>query len=200
MCQWAARVRALAQTRRARYAEHVTTQPAQRIAGTDFELRPIRAEDWELAKCVRLAALADAPDAFGATLAGELELSESDWRARARGNAQGLSSRGFLAQRQDVPCGLAVGVLNIAAHSVILNGMWVAENVRRRGIARALVAAVCDWARERGAREVELQVTLSSSAARGLYVSLGFEESGRAEITCGERQSPALRMRLALGK
>ena len=177
----------------------MTTHVA-RIAGLDVELRPITADDWELARCVRLASLADAPDAFGATLSEELELSESDWRARARGNAQGLTSRGFLALRQDVPCGMAVGMLNAAAQSVILNGMWVAQNVRRHGIGRALVGAVGEWARERGARDLELQVTLSSQAARGLYSALGFAEAGGAEFTCGERRSPALRMRMALGK
>lgn len=178
----------------------MTTPVAQRIAGTDAELRPIAAEDWELAKCVRLASLADAPDAFGATLAEEVELPESAWRARARGNAQGATSRGFMALRDGVPCGMAVGVLNVAANSVMLNGMWVAENVRRRGIARALVLAVREWALERGARTLELQVAISSTAARAFYAAIGFQQAGGVELTCGERRVPALRMRMLLSQ
>ena len=169
---------------------------AQRIHGTDFELRAIAADDWELAKCVRLAALADAPDAFEATLAEELELTEECWRARARAHAEGQTSRGFFVLRENVPCGMAVGVLDEGARRVTLNAMWVAENVRRRGIARALVQAVCAWARERGAQEVMLAVPQSSRAARALYAALGFQEC--AATTCGARRSPALRMRLQL--
>jgi ribosomal protein S18 acetylase RimI-like enzyme len=178
----------------------VTTSSAQRIEGTDFELRAITEDDWELAKCVRLAALADTPDAFEATLAEELQLPESAWRARARDNAAGLTSRCFLAQREAVPCGMAVGVLNESTRRVTLNAMWVAGNVRRRGLGRALVRAVCDWARQRGAVGVDLEVTHSSRSARALYAALGFTPvTDVQETTCGARKSPAERMQLTWG-
>ena len=175
----------------------MTTSSAQRIEGTDFELRAVTAEDWELAKCVRLAALADTPDAFEATLAEELQVPESSWRARAQDSAAGRTSRCFLAQREGVPCGMAVGVLNESTQRVTLNAMWVAGNVRRRGIGRALVRAVCDWARSRGALGVDLEVTQSSASARALYAALGFTPcADQPASTCGARRSPAQRMQL----
>ena len=163
-----------------------------------FELRRITADDWELAKCVRLAALADAPDAFARTLAEELAFPEALWRERAAGNAEGVASVGFFAMRAGVPCGMAVGVRAPLTGPVELNALWVAGNVRRHGVGRALVNAVCAWAYERGAREVALEVTTSSALALALYRELGFVHTGAAANGCGTRRAPALRMSKSL--
>jgi len=162
----------------------------------EFTVRRIQTHDWELAKCVRLASLADAPAAFASTLDEELQLPEASWRARAASNAAGVDTVGFFAVRrdvQDVPCGMVIGVRQPTG-DVVLNALWVAANVRRRGIAGDLTQAVLTWARERGARRVELEVTTASHAAIALYRSLGFEGSSEPASTCGTRRAPALRM------
>jgi len=166
------------------------------LSHSAFALRPIRADDWEQARCVRLAALADAPYAFEATLAEEVALPDSSWRARAAQNAAGHESRGFFVEREGVPCGVAVALLDERSGRARLNALWVAENVRRYGLGRTLVQAVCDWARTRGASGVELEVTTQSRAARALYESLGFVPADQPETVCGQRQSPALRLEL----
>jgi len=51
----------------------------------------------------------------------------------------------------------------------------VAEHARRRGIGRALVTALLDEARRRGAAEVFLEVRADNPGAQALYASLGFE-------------------------
>lgn len=167
-------------------------------AALSFEIRPLQAGDWELVRCVRLAALADAPDAFARTLDEELQLSEASWRDRATRNAQGLDSVSFLALREGVPCGMVVGVCETAEPRVQLNALWVAQNVRRRGLGAQLVERVCSWAAARGAREVVLEVTTSSRAAIALYRSLGFSEQGELPVSCGARRAPALRMSRAV--
>lgn len=53
------------------------------------------------------------------------------------------------------------------------------ESARGRGLGRALIASGIDWARERGARKVHLEVDERNTSALGLYESLGFEEFGR---------------------
>jgi ribosomal protein S18 acetylase RimI-like enzyme len=169
-------------------------------ANTDFELRQIRASDWELAKCVRLAALADAPDAFSSTVERELQLPEASWRARAESNGEGLTTVGYFAfgPSKDVPCGVVVGVLDAGEARVALNALWVAGNVRRRGIGRRLVAAVCAWAEQRAARSVVLEVTTSSHGALALYRALGFTPFGEVHAV-GERRAEALRMQRPVG-
>ncbi|WP_209371454.1 GNAT family N-acetyltransferase [Brevibacterium renqingii] len=53
------------------------------------------------------------------------------------------------------------------------------EAARGKGIGRALLLAGLDWARERGAEVVHLEVDERNFAALALYSSLGFEEWGR---------------------
>jgi ribosomal-protein-alanine acetyltransferase len=54
----------------------------------------------------------------------------------------------------------------------------VAENARRNGIGRELVAALMTAAAQRGASEVFLEVRADNPAAQALYRSFGFEEIG----------------------
>jgi ribosomal protein S18 acetylase RimI-like enzyme len=49
--------------------------------------------------------------------------------------------------------------------------------VRRRGVARAVLASLAAWSRERGAWRIYLQVECDNRAARALYAALGFERS-----------------------
>lgn len=52
----------------------------------------------------------------------------------------------------------------------------VAADSRRQGLGRALVVALLDEARVRGAAEVFLEVRADNPTARALYASLGFEQ------------------------
>ncbi|UPV74871.1 GNAT family N-acetyltransferase [Halorussus limi] len=55
----------------------------------------------------------------------------------------------------------------------------VAPAYRREGRARRLLAAAFDYLRERDCARVRLSVHPANDAARRLYESMGFEESGR---------------------
>jgi ribosomal-protein-alanine N-acetyltransferase len=58
----------------------------------------------------------------------------------------------------------AVHVVHLAVH----------PDLRRLGVGRALLGAVIEEARQRGAGRVYLRVRLSNTPAQGLYRSLGF--------------------------
>ena len=155
------------------------------------DIRRVRTEDWQLVRCVRLAALADAPGAFGKTLAEEVALPDSHWQAATARNAVGETSCAFLALIEDVPCGYVVGVLREPKHAE-LYALWVAANVRRRGTGLALTQAVAVWARERGAEHLSLKVIAANSGAVELYRRTGFDLEAAAATSCGDRQDPAL--------
>ena len=53
----------------------------------------------------------------------------------------------------------------------------VAEESEGRGVGRALMAAVEDWARERRLVRVSLDTGAANTAARRFYAALGYEES-----------------------
>jgi ribosomal protein S18 acetylase RimI-like enzyme len=64
---------------------------------------------------------------------------------------------------------------------VEVGGMWVTPSVRRSGVGRDLLAAVCAWARSRGAERTGLWVRSDNQPARSLYEREGFEVVSRSE-------------------
>jgi len=73
----------------------------------------------------------------------------------------------------DRPVGL-IGAQLESAETVYLYSLWLDPTARGRGLARPLVAAAVDWARDRRARMVTLRVAVDNALARGVYESLGF--------------------------
>ena len=56
-----------------------------------------------------------------------------------------------------------------------LADLTVAPTHRRRGLARIMMAATTEWAAERGASAMALQVLADNEPAQALYAGLGFE-------------------------
>jgi ribosomal-protein-alanine N-acetyltransferase len=65
-----------------------------------------------------------------------------------------------------------------AAGEAELANIAVAAGERGRGTGGALLSRVMDWARERGARDMWLEVRASNRAARTLYERFLFQEVG----------------------
>jgi len=61
--------------------------------------------------------------------------------------------------------------------------LYVIPTARRRGVARALLVRVCEQARERGVRAIELEVVPTQAAAFALYRALGFDELHRRRMS-----------------
>lgn len=60
-----------------------------------------------------------------------------------------------------------------------LEGIYVEEGCRRQGLARELLAACENWARERGCREFASDCELTNTQSLRFHLSLGFEEANR---------------------
>jgi ribosomal protein S18 acetylase RimI-like enzyme len=58
----------------------------------------------------------------------------------------------------------------------ILNDLFVMEQYRQQGVAKALMKAAADFARESGAVRVALSTQISNGAAQALYESLGYSK------------------------
>jgi ribosomal protein S18 acetylase RimI-like enzyme len=144
-----------------------------------MEARQAQAADWEALRELRLAALADAPDAFASTLEAEVAFPAEVWRQWAEG---GPTSANFIAREGGVDVGLAaVFAEPDAPGRMHLVSMWVDPRYRRRGVARALVGQALRWAAERRAREVILWVADHNAAARRLYERIGFQPTGERQ-------------------
>jgi ribosomal protein S18 acetylase RimI-like enzyme len=133
-------------------------------------LRPVTADDWERWRSVRLAALAEAPDAFGSTLADWADAPEHRWRAR-------LSIPGaldLLACDGSAAVGMASGVPGDEPGTAELISMWVAPAHRGRGVATDLIRAVAQWAGDADAHSLDLSVMPDNAVARRTYERNGF--------------------------
>ena len=79
-----------------------------------------------------------------------------------------------------------------------LGNVSVAPGWRRRGIGHGLVRTVLARARERGVRDVFLEVRVSNTGAQRLYENYGFAEVGRRKNYYLEPLEDALVMRREL--
>jgi ribosomal protein S18 acetylase RimI-like enzyme len=145
-------------------------------------VRRILAEEGELLRDVRLAALQDTPSAFGSSYADEAKRTPAEWADRARVSAEGTDRATFFAVADGHVVGLAGGYRpDPNGSEVHLVSMWTAPAARRAGAGRALVDAVIDWARASAATQLSLWVTRGNEAALALYETMGFRETGDAK-------------------
>lgn len=60
-----------------------------------------------------------------------------------------------------------------------LEGIFVEESHRHRGLAKQLLAACEDWAREQGCREFASDCELDNAGSLAFHLSMGFAEANR---------------------
>jgi len=140
------------------------------------DLRVLSDDDWKLWRDLRLAALAEAPYAFGATLAGWQDAEEERWRDRLRLPG----ARDLVAYLGDEPVGMATGVPTGPGVVEIIS-VWVSPAGRGRGVGDALVEAIAVWAAEAGVPSLKLAVRADNAPARRLYERAGFRHVGPNE-------------------
>jgi len=58
----------------------------------------------------------------------------------------------------------------------VLNDLFVATAARKRGVARALLAAAAAFGRDEGAIRLELETTPDNETAQALYRAAGWRE------------------------
>jgi ribosomal protein S18 acetylase RimI-like enzyme len=157
-------------------------------------VRRVSPAEWAAYRQVRLAALADSPQAFSSTLERELEFDEQVWRQRL------ASAASFLAWQDDQAVGTVTVLLydesdghgfTGAAHLV---AMWVSPAARRLGAGQLLVKAVFDHARAAGAPSVVLWVFEENGGARAFYERMGFRETDLRDSRPGKPEDVELMM------
>lgn len=149
---------------------------AQRRGHERPAVRVITSGDWAIWRELRLAALADAPHAFGSRLADWQ--GEGDREERWRGRLNIAGSNNIVATLDGQPVGMASGVPTAEDGVVELISMWVSPTARGRGVGDQLVRAVERWARQVGADVLRLAVAQGNKPACALYQRNGFSHTG----------------------
>ena len=151
-------------------------------------IRRLTPDDWAAYREIRLAALAESPEAFGSTLEREQQFTEEIWRSRL------TTAATFAAERDDDLIGIAAGLPTAIAGSAILISMWIAPDARRRGIGEALVLRIISWAQVEGFSRLELEVTTGNSTAERLYERCGFTRNGETMSINTEQEHQTIMM------
>jgi aminoglycoside 6'-N-acetyltransferase I len=98
--------------------------------------------------------------------------------------------RGHYIRLAKSPDGVAIGFVEASKRVDYVNGtstspvafiegLYVSSDLRRVGVARALVAIVATWAIAEGCGELASDSLLDNSAAHAAHRALGFEETER---------------------
>jgi GNAT superfamily N-acetyltransferase len=151
-------------------------QELPELARGEVAVFRLSADDWAVLADLRLRALRESPLAFLGDVTTEAEYVESQWRSELE------RSIWFLAKLAD----RAVGIANLNHNTppgdgMHLEGMWVASDVRKKGVGTCLVLAVEAAAAELGAVQMRLWVFQENLEAEKVYLRLGYVKSGRRQ-------------------
>ena len=147
-------------------------------------VRRLSPDDWRDWRRLRLAALADSPEAFSSKLSDWTADGDREDRWRSR-----LSSVPFnlLAVVDGAEVGMVSGARPAAEEAELLS-LWVDAGARGRGVADTLVEEVLSWARQDGAVRVVLGVRAANRPAISLYRRHGFVDAGpNHDVVDGDR-------------
>ncbi|MYN40048.1 GNAT family N-acetyltransferase [Duganella sp. FT109W] len=134
------------------------------------DIRYTKEEDWQELKRIRLAALQDAPQAFGVSHASAAAYTDDAWRDRAAGRGK---ARFILA----FDGGEAVGIVGHVPNDqqeLELIAMWVAPSHRGTAVATHLVDMVKSHAASQTYQRILLDVAPNNQRAAAFYQKLGF--------------------------
>lgn len=149
--------------------------------GARVAVRPLGLDEFGAWHAVRLRALRDHPDAFGASYEDEAADGSAARRARFEASARGEGSAIFGAFAGGEMVGIG-GVVRATgrkdAHRATVWGMYVAPEARGRGAGAGLVVAAVAAARAWGCAQVHLTVVAGNGPAERLYRRAGFEAYG----------------------
>ena len=137
---------------------------------SDVVVRAATVDDVELLHrfSVDLATFEDEPDAVASTP-----------QTLARdGFGKDPQFAALIAERAGKPVGFALYTFNYsvwtAARGIFVEDIWVTPEVRRGGVARALMAALAKECAAKGFKRIDLNV-LDWNPARGFYERIGFK-------------------------
>ena len=180
------------------YRRHGRPVVAQALGGSDAHAH-LEGDGWVLARpgmeevVVQVAGVGRALRAVRRGVGGEpaaVQLTDRVTEGWLDSDPRALAHRDAAVQVLEGPDQVAFASVLDAAGAVRARGrvalteradvwagvsdLWVHESSRRRGLGHAVLAALLDWAAERGATTAFLQVTGDNQAALALYGRLGF--------------------------
>jgi ribosomal protein S18 acetylase RimI-like enzyme len=139
-------------------------------------IRVLGPGDVEIFRRIRLEALRAEPAFFASSAEDWDVLPDEEWRRRLTDNPV------LVAFREDEPVGI-MGLIRKRSskmtHRATIVMVYLRADLRGAGLAKALLDALADHARDHGIRQLELAVSAENQVAIRFYLREGFSEIGR---------------------
>ncbi len=173
-----------------------------------ISIRRITREEGQVFRKLRLAALGDAPDAFGSRYSDEATRDDDHWDKAAQRFSAGSAETALFGELDGEVVGLAIcrfgdvvlpDNFNAGVPRAELMSMWVEPAARAAGIGRLLVNDAVDWAVSEGAAAVVLDVNEARPTAIALYERCGFSPTGHRAPLESDPTHSTIQMALRIG-
>jgi RimJ/RimL family protein N-acetyltransferase len=140
-------------------------------------VRILTSSDAQAYQALRLESLRDSPTSFGMSEDDERAFSIEQVEQRLGADPPVIPTFGAFVEGELVGmCSIQRSLRAKTRHKAMIWGMYVAPKARGRGISKALMNALLDFARTiPDLEELQLAVTVGNEAARRAYLSMGFE-------------------------
>lgn len=145
-------------------------------------VRLLAASEWPLWRDLSLQSLTDSPDAFRPTLAESRDQPEEFWRGMVVPTVEHERFNLWIAVNGDDPVGKQFARIDEEVTTVYIGALWVAPDLRGKGIGRSLMQAAEEWGKDRGVTRSELWVTEANEAAAHFYESLDYLPTDDTQI------------------
>ncbi len=157
-----------------------------------LQIRRLDRSGAALLRELRIAALKDAPQEFGETLAEALSRSDREW--------SDLASSTYVAEVDGHCVGMAFAFEDRSdLETARVGGMWVAPGARRAGVGSRLMEAVLHWATSENMRRVRLWVS-PTTPAEELYRRANFAPTGNSKPFPRDHSRSVMEMECELNK
>ena len=131
-----------------------------------MKISQLSEDSWLRFKTIRLKGLLEDPLAFGGNYEEELHFDEAQWR--------NSTSNMWFALIDDRIVGMIGLIKDINSSNGQLISFWVEPSYRRKGIGKALVFAIQEYARNNSMEKLFLFVTVTQETSIRLYEKMGF--------------------------
>ncbi|MCP4599918.1 MAG: GNAT family N-acetyltransferase [Proteobacteria bacterium] len=150
----------------------------------DITIYLAETKDWQTIRDVMLEMLADAPHAFGETLAKAKARDVNEWKHMTGQLTNTPDSCVYIATDHQGVCAFVLadtGFPQLPPGAVLAARLWVTPRRRGMGLGRKLMDVVSCWAKEQGMDQIYVGITDTNLDVVKFYEHLGYRDTGRRE-------------------
>jgi len=144
-------------------------------------IRRTEKDDAQIIRDLRIAALSDAPYAFGTKLEDVLREPFEKFISDAVRHSESDVSTSFIALSKNEPIGMIGAFFEQPSQRAFICSLWVKDTYRGGVVGSSLLRTAINWLAKRGAQECHAWVADLNSRAIKFYGTHNFLNSGIAQ-------------------